>query len=30
MAKATGFKFILQIDSKEWKISSTEQGQKGT
>jgi len=29
-AKATWFKFITQIDCKEWKISSTKVGQKGT
>jgi len=29
-AKAPGFNFILQIDCKEWNISSTKLGQKGT
>jgi len=29
-SKATGFKFSMRIDSKEWKISSTKIGQKRT
>jgi len=28
-ATATGFKFITQIDCKEWKMSSTKLGQRG-